>query len=194
MNGPWFIINPIMGVFITRDFGISMFLTFMGQGYQPWILFNTNLPENYHLGLFIYSYSNIDFFPYQEFFSKWEKTFYFYEVSLTEKMRFWTRLETGVELPYGFDFFQIEKEFKRERFYFVPIIKEFIRWFVVNVLGFMPRLLAVLPLTIIWFFFTFLPLWIIFYPFIKYFFSDIEFFNHVKSIMKYNGLFSKKQE
>jgi len=77
IHDPWFDINPLMGVFISRDFGISTFLTFMGQGYQPWILFDIDLPKNYHLGLYIYSYSNMNFFPFQDFFFKMRRCILF---------------------------------------------------------------------------------------------------------------------
>ena len=195
IHDPWFDINPLMGVFISRDFGISTFLTFMGQGYQPWILFDIDMPKNYHLGLYIYSYSNMNFFPFQDFFSKWEDVYYFYDIKcMTERMRFWTKLETFIEFPYGLDFYHMEKEFKKERFYIMPLINEIIQLFVIYGIGFLPRTLAVLPLAIIIYVFVVIPFLYMFVPVIDWFCQE-DFYYHIRTTSKYNnGLFSKKSK
>ena len=115
MHDDLFIVNPIMGAITTRNYGISTVLSYLGQGYQTWILFNIDVPLKYHELLFIYSYPNIDFYPFQEYFSPWEKSLYFYNEEIIEKhyyrnrVRFWTKL--NMDVPIGFDAWHWDYEF-----------------------------------------------------------------------------------
>ena len=195
INDPWFVVNPLMGVFITRDFGIDIFLTFMGQGYQPWILFNIDIPKNYHSSLFIYSFSNIDFHPFEEFFSKWENSFYFYNVlPLTERLIDLPRYDFLIEYPFGYDLFHIGRELKSERFFLMPIFNELFGSIIIYILGFFPRMLVVLPLFLMWYLLAILIYVMLIHWFDKSSFGLDGFHYQMKKGRQYYGLFSKKQE
>jgi hypothetical protein len=193
INDPWFVVNPIMGVFITREYGIDINLTFMGQGYQPWILFNIGMPANYHSSLFIYSYSNIDFYPFQNFFSKWENYYNFYDVlPLTERVKDLPQNKMIINLPMGFERYHFWRRVNSERFSFMPLIYEMLGGIILNVVGFFTRLCAVIPLALLWFFF-YLPLYIM--GVIRWDNSSfgLEIFQYqMKKMRKYYDLLSKK--
>ena len=195
INDPWFVVNPLMGVFITRDFGIDVFLTFMGQGYQPWILFNIDIPKNYHSSLFIYSFSNVDFYPFEEFFSKWEDSFYFYNVlPLTEKLIDLPQYDFLIEYPFGYDLFHIGRELKAERFFFMPIFNELFGSIIIYFLGFLPRMLAVVPLILLWYTLAFL-LYVMYFRDLTNSVAGLDQFHYqIKKGYQYNGLLSKKQK
>jgi len=113
---------------------------------------------------------------------------------MTERMRFWTKLETFIEFPYGLDFYHMEREFKKERFYIMPLINEIIQIFVIYGVGFLPRILAVLPLAIIIYVFVVIPFLYMFVPVIDWF-NQEDFYYHIRTTSKYNnGLFSKKSK
>jgi len=193
INDPWFVVNPLMGVFITKDW-FETFLTFMGQGYQPWILFNIDIPRNYHSSLFIYSFSNVDFYPFENFFSKWEKSFYFYDVlPLPEKLINLPRYDFMIEFPFGYDLFHIGRELKKERFYLMPIFNELFGSIIIYFFGWFPRFFAVLPLTFILYFMGFF----IYLNLMHWFDTGLgldEIYYRIKKGRKFYGLFSKKQE
>lgn len=195
INDPWFVVNPLMGVFITRDFGIDVFLTFMGQGYQPWILFNIDIPKNYHSSLFIYSFSNVDFYPFEDFFSKWENSFYFYNVlPLTERLSDLPMYDFVIDYPFGYDLFHIAREFKGERFYFMPLFNELFGSIIIYILGFLPRMLVVIPLILMWFFLAYFIYYILISIFDMSSYGLDEISYQMKKGRQYYGLFSKKQE
>jgi len=195
INDPWFVVNPLMGVFITRDFGIDIFLTFMGQGYQPWILFNIDIPKNYHSSLFIYSFSNIDFHPFEDFFSKWENSFYFYNVlPLTERLIDLPKYDFLIEYPFGYDLFHIGRELKAERFFLMPLFNELFGSIIIYILGIFPRMLVVLPLFLIWYLLAILVYIALMHVFDKSSFGLDELHYQMKKGRQYYGLFSKKQE
>jgi len=128
----------------------------MGQGYQPWILFNSGIPVNYHSSLFIYSYSNIDFFPFQKFFSKWEYYHYFYDVlPLNDKIYKLPQNKMIIKLPMGFERYHIWRRVNSERLTFMPLINEVLGWFILYGIGFFARFCAVIPMVLIFFIFYF---------------------------------------
>ena len=195
INDSWFAVNPLMGVFITREYGIDIFLTFMGQGYQPWVLFNVGIPINYHSSLFIYSYPNIDFYPFQNFFSKWEHYYNFYDVlPLTEKIEDLPQNKMLINLPMGFERYHIWRRVNSERFGLLPFINEVLGAFILHIIGFFTRLCAVIPLVLMWFVF-YVPMYIMGLSLWDNSSFGLEtFYYQMKKMRKYYDLFSKKQE
>jgi len=51
-----------------------------------------------------------------------------------------------IDYPFGYDLFHIAREFKGERFYFMPIFNELFGSIIIYILGFLPRMLVVIPL------------------------------------------------
>jgi hypothetical protein len=186
--------NPNMGAMVTRDWGISFILTYLGQQYQDWILFNVNVPEDYHWCLFIYSYPNIDFYPFQDFFSSWEKDYYFYFDDMIKnnfiknKVRFWTEL--NISAPIGFELYQLEYEM-HNKFGVVPLFHEIIRMFMVLVFGKMPQLPPVLILIVMY---SIMFLFVLFFwnTYLYIYKCDVLFVTSTYEAKFYNGLFSKK--
>jgi len=193
INDPWFIVNPVMGVMITREYGVDIFLTFMGQGYQPWVLFNSGISTNYHSSLFIYSYSNINFYPFQDFFSKWEHYHYFYDVlPLKEKLVNLPKNKMIINLPMGFERYHIWRRIRFENFVLMPLIYELLGGFILHIIGFFTRLCAVIPIFLIWFICY---AYIYIYGLIIWDNSrfGLEMFHYqMKKMRKYYDLFSKK--
>jgi len=58
----------------------------------------------------------------------------------------------------------MEREFKKERFYIMPLINEIIQIVVIYGFGFLPRALAVLPLALLMFVFLVIPFLYFFVP------------------------------
>jgi len=195
INDPWFNVNPIMGVFVTREYYIDEFLTFLGMNYQPWILFNIDIPQNYHSSLFIYSFSNIDVHPFEDFFSRWEKSFYFYNVlPLTEKLYKLPKYDFLFEFPLGYDLFHIIREIQSERFYFMPIFNELFGSIIIYFLGLLPRLLVVVPLFLLWYLLAFYIYIMLSRIYNSSIFGSNEFIYQIKKRQQFYGLFSKKSK
>jgi len=174
-------------------------LTYMGQGYQAWILYNIDVPESYHWTLFIYSYPNIDFYPMQGFFSSWEKAYYgCYDDMIKEnfyhnKVRFWNDLD--IEVPVGYSLWKLEHEFRDSWTGITPFIVWIFRRFMLLIVGKIPELPLVL---FIWFY-----LWLFIWPLYYYISTYIAIKSHkdipefyflhiIRQVLKYYDLFSKK--
>jgi hypothetical protein len=53
-----------------------------------------------------------------------------------------------IEYPLGYDLFHIAREFKAERFILMPIFNELFGSIIIYILGFLPRMLVVIPLSL----------------------------------------------